>query len=156
MLIRLSRRFLKPYKGLLCAVVVLQLVGTIASLFLPTLNASIIDDGVVTGDIGHIWRMGLIMLGVSLIQVVCAITATRFGAMTAMSFGRDVRAALFGRVLSFSTREMNQFGAPTLITRNTNDVQQVQMLIVMTATVVVAAPITMVGGVVMALREDPA
>ncbi len=153
MLIRLSRRFLKPYKGLLCAVVVLQLVGTIASLFLPTLNASIIDDGVVTGDIGHIWRMGLIMLGVSLIQVVCAITATRFGAMTAMSFGRDVRAALFGRVLSFSTREMNQFGAPTLI--NTNDVQQVQMLIVMTATVVVAAPITMVGGVVMALREDP-
>ena len=155
MLIRLSRRFLKPYKGLLCAVVVLQLIGTIASLWLPTLNASIIDNGVVTGDIGHIWRIGLIMLAVSLIQVVCAITATRYGAMTAMSFGRDVRAALFGRVLSFSTREMNQFGAPTLITRNTNDVQQVQMLIVMTCTIVVAAPITMVGGVVMALREDP-
>ncbi|NNG19855.1 ABC transporter ATP-binding protein [Naumannella sp. ID2617S] len=155
MLIRLSRRFLAPYAGLLAVVVVLQLIGTLASLWLPTLNASIIDDGVVRGDIGHIWRLGLAMLGVSLIQVACAITATRFGAMTAMRFGRDVRAALFGRVLSFSTREVNQFGAPSLITRNTNDVQQVQMLIVMMCTMVVAAPITMIGGVVMALREDP-
>ncbi|HHV21634.1 MAG TPA: ABC transporter ATP-binding protein [Propionibacterium sp.] len=155
MLVRLTSRFLKPYVGLLLAVVVLQLIGTLASLWLPTLNARIIDDGVSRGDLGTIWRFGLIMLGVSLVQVLSAIAAVRCAAQAAMGFGRDVRAALFGRVLSFSSRELNEFGAPSLITRNTNDVQQIQMLVVMTSTMVAAAPLTMVGGVIMALREDP-
>lgn len=155
LLIRLTSRYLKPYAGLLVAVVVLQLIGTLASLWLPSLNAEIIDQGVTRGDLQHIWRTGIVMLAVSAVQVVCAIAAVRCGAMAAMGFGRDVRGALFGRVLSFSSRELNEFGAPSLITRNTNDVQQIQMLVVMTCTMVVAAPITMVGGVIMALREDP-
>ena len=155
MLLRLTTRYLKPYSGLLIAVVILQTIGTLASLWLPSLNAEIIDQGVSRGDLDQIWRTGGIMLAVTLVQVVCAILAVRAGALAAMGFGRDVRAALFGRVLSFSSRELNSFGAPSLITRNTNDVQQIQMLVVMTCTMVVAAPITMVGGVVMALREDP-
>ncbi|MDO5681449.1 MAG: ABC transporter ATP-binding protein [Propionibacteriaceae bacterium] len=155
MLLKLSARFLKPYAGLLVAVVVLQLIATLTGLLVPTLNARVIDEGVTRGDIGAIWRYGLIMLGVSVIQVICMILAVRFGAMAAMGFGRDVRSKLFGHVLSFSSREFNRFGAPSLITRNTNDVQQLQMLVVMTATIVVAAPLTMVGGVIMALREDP-
>lgn len=155
MLIRLAARYLRPYVGLLAAVVVLQTVGALASLWLPTINARIIDDGVSQGDVGQIWRLGGVMLAVSFVQVVCAIAAVWCGAQAAMAFGRDVRRALFSRVLSFSTRELNRFGAPSLITRNTNDVQQVQMLVVITCTVVVAAPVTMVGGIVMALREDP-
>lgn len=155
LLIRLAVRYLRPYAGLLVAVVVLQLIGTLAALWLPTLNADIIDQGVTRGDLQHIWRTGMVMLAVSAVQVVCAIAAVRYGAMAAMAFGRDVRGALFGRVLSFSNQELNQFGAPSLITRNTNDVQQIQMLVVVTCTMVVAAPITMVGGVIMALREDP-
>ncbi|GAB3706357.1 ABC transporter ATP-binding protein [Mariniluteicoccus flavus] len=155
MLNRLLRTHLSPYRGLLAAVVALQLVGTLASLWLPSLNAAIIDRGVARGDTGFIWRTGAIMLAVSLVQGACAILAVRFGARAAMSFGRDVRQALFARVLSFSAREVNQFGAPSLITRNTNDVQQVQMLVVVTCTMIVTAPITMVGGVIMAVREDP-
>ena len=154
MLIRLMRTYLKPYTGLLALVVLLQLIGTIANLFLPTLNARIIDNGVTKGDTDYIWRTGVIMLGISGVQIVCAIIAVYFGARAAMAFGRDVRGAVFGRVLSFSARELNKFGAPSLITRNTNDVQQVQMLVVMSCTMMVAAPITMVGGVIMALRED--
>jgi len=154
MLIRLMRTYLKPYTGLLALVVLLQLIGTIANLFLPTLNARIIDNGVTKGDTDYIWRTGVIMLGISGVQIVCAIIAVYFGARAAMAFGRDVRGEVFGRVLSFSARELNKFGAPSLITRNTNDVQQVQMLVVMSCTMMVAAPITMVGGVIMALRED--
>jgi ATP-binding cassette subfamily B protein len=135
-------------------VVVLQLVGTIASLYLPSLNADIIDNGVVTGDTDYIIRVGAVMLGISLLQVACTITAVYFGARTAMAFGRDLRSAIFSRVGSFSTREMGRFGAPSLITRNTNDVQQMQMLVLMTFTMLVAAPIMMVGGVIMAIRED--
>ncbi|MGI8767877.1 MAG: ABC transporter ATP-binding protein [Propionibacteriaceae bacterium] len=154
MLIRLMRTYLKPYTGLLALVVLLQLIGTIANLFLPTLNARIIDNGVTKGDTDYIWRTGVIMLGISGVQIVCAIIAVYFGSRAAMAFGRDVRGEVFGRVLSFSARELNKFGAPSLITRNTNDVQQVQMLVVMSCTMMVAAPITMVGGVIMALRED--
>ncbi len=154
MLIRLMRTYLKPYTGLLALVVLLQLIGTIANLFLPTLNARIIDNGVTKGDTDYIWRTGVIMLGISGVQIVCAIIAVYFGARAAIAFGRDVRGEVFGRVLSFSARELNKFGAPSLITRNTNDVQQVQMLVVMSCTMMVAAPITMVGGVIMALRED--
>jgi ATP-binding cassette, subfamily B, multidrug efflux pump len=154
MLLRLLRVHLRPYVGPLTAVVLLQLVGTIASLYLPTLNADIIDNGVAKGDTDYILSTGGIMLAVTLLQVVCSIAAVYFGARTAMSFGRDVRGALFRRVGMFSDREVQKFGAPSLITRNTNDVQQVQMLVVMTCTMLIAAPIMMVGGVFMALRQD--
>ena len=154
MLIPMLRRFLAPYRRLLVVVIALSLVGSMASLFLPSLNAAIIDNGVAKGDTGYIWRTGGVMLVVSLLQVVCTITGTYFGARVAMSFGRDVRGAIFGRVLAFSAREVNRFGAPSLITRTTNDVQQVQMLVLMSATMLLSAPITMIGGIIMALRED--
>jgi ATP-binding cassette subfamily B protein len=154
MLLRLLRMYLRPYAGNLSMVVVLQLIGTIASLYLPSLNAEIIDNGVAKGDTGYIMGTGGWMLGVSLVQVVCTIAAVYFGAKTAASFGRDVRAGVFHRVGEFSAREVGKFGAPTLISRSTNDVTQVQMLVVMACTMLVAAPITMVGGIVMAVRED--
>jgi ATP-binding cassette subfamily B protein len=135
-------------------VVVLQLIGTIASLYLPSLNADIIDNGVAKGDTGYIMEIGGWMLGVSLVQIICTVLAVYFGAKTAALLGRDLRAAVFHRVGEFSAREVNQFGAPTLISRSTNDVTQIQMLVVTTCTMLVAAPITMVGGVVMAVRED--
>jgi ATP-binding cassette subfamily B multidrug efflux pump len=153
-LIELLREQLRPYSRALATVVALQLVSTMAALYLPSLNADIIDRGVVTGDTGHIMSVGMWMLAVTLVQIAASIAAVYFGARTAMAFGRDVRAALFARVGSFSAREMAHFGAPSLITRTTNDVQQVQMLVVMTCTMLVAAPIMCVGGVVMALRED--
>ncbi len=154
MLIRLMRTYLVPYRRLLGGVVILQLIGTMASLFLPSLNASIIDEGVAKGDTAFIWNTGKVMLAVSLLQVICAIAATYLGARTAMGFGRDVRGSIFQRVLAFSSRELNHFGAPSLITRTTNDVQQVQMLVLLSATLFVTAPITMIGGVIMALRVD--
>jgi len=154
MLLRLLREHLHPYRGAVTAVVVLQLVQTMATLYLPSLNARIIDDGVVTGDTGEIMRLGGVMLAVSLVQVVCAIVAVYFGAKAAMAFGRDVRGRLFGHVQTFSAQEVGKFGAPTLITRTTNDVQQVQMVTLMTFTFMIMAPIMLVGGVVMALREN--
>ena len=134
--------------------VALQLVGTMASLYLPSLNADIIDNGIARGDTGYIMATGGWMLAVTLLQVVCSVAAVYFGARTAMGFGRDVRSALFHRVGEFSAREVGRFGAPSLITRNTNDVQQVQMLVLVSCTMLVAAPIMCVGGVVMALQED--
>jgi len=154
MLIRILRSFLAPYRGPLLAVLILTLFSTMAALYLPSLNAAIIDEGVAKGDTGFIWRTGGIMLAVSLIQIGCSIAAVYLGAKVAMSFGRDVRGAIFQRVLAFSSRELNKFGAPSLITRNTNDVQQVQMLVLLSATMFVAAPMTMIGGVIMALRTD--
>ena len=154
MLIRLLRIHLRPYAAFLVAVVALQLVGTIASLYLPSLNAEIIDQGVARGDTGFILRTGTWMLAVTFLQIVCSIAAVYFGARAAMGFGRDVRSAIFHRVTTFSAREVAHFGAPSLITRNTNDVQQVQMLVVMTCTMMIAAPIMSVGGVIMALRQD--
>ncbi|GAA3133458.1 ABC transporter ATP-binding protein [Streptosporangium carneum] len=154
MLSRLLRVHLRPYSSALTAVVVFQLVGTMASLYLPSLNADIIDRGVATGDTGYILSSGAWMLAVSLVQIACSIAAVYYGARAAMGFGRDVRAAVFHRVGAFSAREVAQFGAPSLITRSTNDVQQVQMLVVMTCTMLVAAPIMCVGGVIMALRQD--
>jgi ATP-binding cassette, subfamily B, multidrug efflux pump len=153
-LVDVLRRFLRPYSRWLAAVVVLQLVGTVASLYLPTLNADIIDNGIAKGDTGYILGTGGWMLAVTLLQIVCSITAVYFGARTAMSFGRDLRGAIFRRVGTFSAREVALFGAPSLITRNTNDVQQVQMLVVMTCTMMIAAPIMCVGGIIMALRQD--
>jgi ATP-binding cassette subfamily B protein len=154
MLIRLVRRFLSAYRRPLTVVVALQFVGTLGALYLPSLNADIIDKGVVTGDTGYIVRIGALMLGVAFLQVACSIGAVWFGARTAMGFGRDVRAAIFHRVGTFSQREVQDFGAPSLITRETNDVQQVQMLVLLSCTLMVMAPIMMVGGVIMAMRED--
>lgn len=154
MLIRLLRTYLRPYRGAITAVCVLQLVQTLATLLLPTLNADIIDNGVITGDTGYIMRIGGIMLAVSLVQIICAIGAVYFGARTAMALGRDVRHGVFRRVQAFSAREVGRFGTPSLITRTTNDVQQVQMLAVMTFTMLVSAPIMCVGGVILALNQD--
>ncbi|MFH9348200.1 ABC transporter ATP-binding protein [Kitasatospora sp. NPDC017646] len=154
MLIRLLRAYLRPYSRPITLLVVLQLVSTLAALYLPTLNADIIDKGVVKGDTGYILRLGAVMIGVTLVQALCSIGAVYFGARTAMAFGRDVRAAVFDRVQSFSSREVGQFGAPSLITRTTNDVQQVQMLALMSFTLMVAAPIMCVGGIIMALNQD--
>lgn len=139
MLIRLLRTHLRPYRRLLAAVVALQFVGTMASLYLPSLNAEIIDRGVAVGDTGQIMRTGGWMLLVSLLQITCSIAAVYLGAKTAMSFGRDVREPSSGHVNRFSAREVARFGAPSLITRNTNDVQQVQMLVLLTCTMLVAA-----------------
>ena len=154
MLLRLVRRFLAAYRRPLAVVFVLQFIGTVAALTLPSLNADIIDNGVVTGDTGYIVRIGAVMLGVAFLQISCSVAAVWFGARTAMSFGRDVRAAIFHRVGTFSQREVQDFGAPSLITRETNDVQQVQMLVLLSCTLMVMAPIMMVGGVIMAIRED--
>ncbi len=154
MLVRLLRSHLRPYSGPLLAVVALQLVGTMASLYLPSLNADIIDRGIAVGDTGHIVSVGGWMLAVTLVQIACSIAAVWFGARTAMGFGRDLRSAVFHRVGGFSAREVNRFGAPSLITRSTNDVQQVQMLVLMSCTMLVAAPIMCVGGVIMALQQD--
>jgi ATP-binding cassette subfamily B multidrug efflux pump len=152
-LIRLLRSNLRPYRRPLATLVFLQFVGTMASLYLPSLNADIIDKGIAKGDTGYIVRIGGWMLLVSAVQIVCSIAAVWFGARTAMSFGRDLRRTIFHHVGSFSAREVAHFGAPSLITRNTNDVQQVQMLVMLSCTMLVAAPIMCVGGVIMALRE---
>ncbi|MFF4651932.1 ABC transporter ATP-binding protein [Streptomyces sp. NPDC001380] len=154
MLIRLLRAHLRPYTQPIALLVLLQLVQTLATLYLPTLNADIIDQGVVQGDTGYILRTGGVMAAVTLVQIVCAVGAVYFGARTAMALGRDVRAGVFDRVQSFSAREVGRFGAPSLITRTTNDVQQVQMLVLMSFTLMVSAPIMCVGGIVMALNQD--
>ncbi len=154
MLLQLIKTYLAPYKRPIAAVVALQLLSTIASLYLPTLNADIIDKGVVLGDTGYIVRIGALMLGISFVQILGSISAVYLGAGTAMGFGRDLRSAVFRRVGEFSSREVASFGAPSLITRNTNDVQQVQMLAMMTFTLMVMAPIMMIGGIVMAIRQD--
>jgi ATP-binding cassette, subfamily B, multidrug efflux pump len=153
-LTRLLRLYLRPYKGLLAAVVVLQGIQALASLYLPTLNADIIDKGVLKGDNAYIRSIGIDMLGVTLVQIVFAVAAVYCGARVAMGMGRDVRSALFHRVTDYSAREVGLFGAPSLITRITNDVQQVQMLVVMTCTLAVAAPITVVGGIILAMQQD--
>ena len=157
MIARLNRLIfthLKPYWRELLAVLVLQVLATAMSLYLPNLNAQIIDDGVVKGDTDLIWRSGALMLLFSLVQAAGQIGATWFGALTAMSLGRDLRAAIFDRALTFSTREVRGIGAASLLTRTTNDVLQVQTIVQTTLTIIVGAPIMMVGGFVMAVRED--
>jgi len=151
---KLLVRYLRPYRRLLVAVVVFQLAQSIASLYLPTLNADIIDEGVAKGDTGYILETGALMLLITLIQIACAITAVYFGAKAAMALGRDLRGAVFSRVGEFSEQEVTRFGAASLITRSTNDVQQVQMLVLMTSTLMVSAPILSIGGVIMAIRQD--
>lgn len=154
MLLTLMRRYSKPYLPYITAVVVFQLASTIAALYLPSLNAQIIDEGVTRGDTDYIWRTGMLMLAVALVQVVTAVAGVYFGAKASMAFGRDLRRGVFRKVSSFSARDVNVFGAATLITRGTNDVQQVQMLMLLTLNFMVAAPIMCIGGIVMAIRED--
>ncbi|MDJ0323008.1 ABC transporter ATP-binding protein [Cryobacterium sp. PH31-AA6] len=154
MLWKLLVKYLRPYRRLLAAVVVFQLAQSIASLYLPTLNADIIDEGVAKGDTGYILRVGGVMLLITFVQIVCSIIAVYFGAKAAMALGRDLRGAVFSRVGEFSEQEVTRFGAPSLITRSTNDVQQVQMLVLMTSTLMVSAPILSIGGVIMAIRQD--
>nr|WP_230209324.1 ABC transporter ATP-binding protein [Tetrasphaera sp. HKS02] len=154
MLVRIIRDYLRPYRGMIAILVGLQLVGTIASLYLPSLNGRIIDNGVAKGDTGYILGTGGWMLGVSLVQIVATVCATYLGARSAAGLGRDLRAGIFARVGDFSAQEVSRFGAPTLISRNTNDVTQVQQVVFMGAVMMVSAPIMMVGGIIMALRED--
>ncbi|PCG87755.1 multidrug ABC transporter ATP-binding protein [Streptomyces sp. WZ.A104] len=154
MLIKLLRAHLGPYKKPIALLVLLQLLQTCATLYLPSLNADIIDNGVVKGDTGYILEFGGLMIAVSVLQVLGNVGAVYYGARTASALGRDVRAAVFDRVQSFSARELGRFGAPSLITRTTNDVQQVQMLVLMAFTLMVSAPIMCVGGIVMALGQD--
>lgn len=154
MLWTLMRRYLTPALGMVLAVLVLQLVSTLATLYLPSLNARIIDEGVAQGDTGRIWQLGGIMLAVAAVQVVAAVSAVYFGAKVAMGFGRDLRRAVYTRVDRFSAEELGRFGAGTLITRGTNDVNQVQMLTLMAFNFMVTAPIMAIGGIIMAIRED--
>ncbi|MBD1539191.1 ABC transporter ATP-binding protein [Arthrobacter sp. S13_S34] len=154
MLWKLLVEYLRPHRKLLAAVVVFQLAQSIASLYLPTLNADIIDEGVAKGNIGYILSLGGVMLGITLLQIVCAVIAVYFAAKAAMGVGRDLRDAIFTRVGEFSEQEVTKFGAPSLITRSTNDVQQVQQLVLMSATMLVTAPMLSIGGVIMAVRQD--
>jgi ATP-binding cassette subfamily B multidrug efflux pump len=153
-LIRLLRTQLRPYKALLTVLIALQAIQALLNLYLPNLNADIIDKGVLTGNTHYIWSHGGYMLVVAVLQSAFAVCAVYLGSRVAMSFGRDVRDALFHRSMQLSAREVNLLGAPSLITRVTNDVQQVQMLVVMGCTMVLAAPVTVVGGVILALRQD--
>jgi ATP-binding cassette, subfamily B, multidrug efflux pump len=154
MLIRLLRTFLRPYAREVSIVIVLVLVQTIANLYLPNLNADIINNGVAKGDVPYIWRTGGVMLAIALVVGVLAVAGVYWASLTSMGVGKDLRAEVFGRVQSFSAREMNRFGTASLITRNTNDVQQIQLFLQIALTLMVMAPIMAVGGVIMALRED--
>ncbi|TMD68654.1 MAG: ABC transporter ATP-binding protein [Chloroflexi bacterium] len=153
-LLRLLVTFLRPYKGPVALVVILVLAQSIANLYLPNLNADIINNGVVKGDIGYIWRIGGLMLALAVVVGVLAIIAVYFSSRASMGLGRDVRRAVFERVQEFSAREMNRFGTPSLITRNTNDVQQVQLFVQLALSILVTAPIMLVGGIILAVRED--
>ncbi|MDO3638751.1 ABC transporter ATP-binding protein [Mycolicibacterium arseniciresistens] len=154
MLWALLRRFVRPYRGLLGVVAALQVVSTLASLYLPTINAAIIDDGVAKGDTATIVDLGMIMLAVCALQVACAIGAVYFGSRAGMGFGHDLRGAIFRHVIGFSAEETARFGAPSLLTRTTNDVQQIQVLVQVTATMLITAPIMSVGGIFMAVHQD--
>ncbi|WP_157531056.1 ABC transporter ATP-binding protein [Mycobacterium sp. IS-1496] len=154
MLWGLLRRNVRPYRGLLSVVAGLQIVSTLASLYLPTVNAAIIDDGVARGDTATIVELGMVMLAVTALQVVCAVGAVYFGSRAGMGFGRDLRSAIFDRVTRFSAEDTARFGAPSLLTRTTNDVGQIQLLVQLTCTMLITAPIMSVGGIVMAIHQD--
>ena len=156
MLLALLRQYIRPYRRLVAVLMVLQVISTLATLYLPTVNATIIDDGVAKGDTATIVRLGIVMLGVTGVQVVCSIAAVYFGSRTGMGFGRDLRSAMFHHITTFSEHETARFGAPTLLTRTTNDVRQIQFLVQITCLVLVTAPIMSIGGVVMAIHQDAA
>ena len=154
MLLALLRQYVRPYRWPVAAVMGFQTLSTLAALYLPTVNAAIIDEGVAVGDTAVIARLGLLMLIVTALQGCCAVGTVYFGARAGTGFGHDLRAAVFNRVVGFSAAEAARFSAPSLLTRTTNDVGQIQMLVQMTATVLVTAPIMCVGGIVMALYQD--
>ena len=154
MLLALLRQYIRPYRRLVAVLMALQMVSTLATLSLPTVNAAIIDDGVAKGDTAAIVRLGMVMLGVTGVQVVCSIAAVYFGSRTGMGFGRDLRSAMFGHVTTFSEHETARFGAPTLLTRTTNDVRQIQYLVQIGCLVLVTAPIMSIGGIAMAIHQD--
>lgn len=154
MLWALLRQYARPYRALLATVATLQLVSTLASLYLPTVNAAIIDDGVAVGNLRRIVELGGVMLAVTALQVVCAVGAVYFGSRAGMGVGRDLRAAMFNHVTGFSAEDAARFGAPSLLTRTTNDVQQIQLLVQLTCTMLVTAPIMSIGGIFMALHQD--
>ena len=154
MLLALLRQYVRPYRWLVAAVMVLQLISTLSSLYLPTVNAAIIDDGVAKGDTSTIVRLGGVMLAVTGLQVLCAIGAVYFGSRTGMGFGRDLRWAMFQHVTTFSAHETSRYGAPSLLTRTTNDVRQIQLLVQIASTVLVTAPIMCIGGILMAIHQD--
>lgn len=154
MLLRLIGEYTRPSRGAMGLIVALQFVATIGTLLLPSINADIIDKGIIRGDTDYILRQGAFMLAVSLVQVAATVVAVYFAARTAMRFGRDLRSGVFRRVGQFAAREVNAFGAPSLLTRTTNDVQQVQTLVFMSFAMIVTTPIMMIGGVIMAMRED--
>lgn len=156
MLLALLRQFIRPYRPLVTVLMMLQLISTLASLYLPTVNAAIIDNGIAKGDTSTILRLGIVMLGVTGLQVLCAVGAVYFGSRTGTGFGRDLRAAMFSHVITFSEQETARFGAATLLTRSTNDVRQIVFLVQTTATVLVTAPIMCVGGVIMAIHQEAA
>ncbi|OJZ63199.1 ABC transporter ATP-binding protein [Mycobacterium paraffinicum] len=156
MLLALLRQYIRPYRRLVAVLMMLQLISTLASLYLPTVNAAIIDEGVAKGDTATIVRLGMVMLSVTGLQVLCAVTAVYFGSKTGMGFGRDLRAAMFEHITTFSEHETARFGAPTLLTRSTNDVRQIQYLVQISSTVLVTAPIMCVGGIVMAIHQEAA
>jgi len=156
MLTRLLRARLRPYSAQVAAVVALLVIQTVGNLYLPNLNADIINDGVIKGDVGYIWRTGGLMLGITLALGAVAIVAVYWASRVSMGAGADIRAAVYGRVQTFSAREMNRFGTPSLITRNTNDVQQIQLFLQMALTLMVIAPIMSVGGIIMAVKEGAA
>ncbi len=156
MLLALLRQYIQPYRRLVAVLMALQLITTLASLYLPTVNAAIIDEGVAKGDTTTIVRLGMVMLGVTALQVLCSVGAIYFGSRTGMGFGRDLRAAVFEHVTSFSEPETARFGAPTLLTRSTNDVRQIQYLVQISGTVLVTAPIMCLGGIFMAIRQEAA
>ena len=156
MLLALLRQYIRPYRRLVAVLMVLQSISTLASLYLPTVNAAIIDEGVAKGDTATIVRLGMVMLSVTGLQALCAVGAISFGSRTGMGFGRDLRAAMFNHVLTFSERETARFGAPTLLTRSTNDVRQIQYLVQITSTVLITAPIMCVGGIIMAIHQEAA
>jgi ATP-binding cassette, subfamily B, multidrug efflux pump len=154
MLLALLRQYIRPYRRLVAVLMVLQMISTLATLYLPTVNATIIDDGVAKGDTATIVRLGVVMLGVTGVQVACSIAAVYVGSRTGMGFGRDLRSAMFRHVTTFSEHETARFGAPTLLTRTTNDVRQIQFLVQISCLVLVTAPIMSVGGIVMAIHQD--
>jgi ATP-binding cassette, subfamily B, multidrug efflux pump len=156
MLLALLRQYIRPYRRLVAVLMVLQVISTLTSLYLPTVNAAIIDDGVSKGDSAAIVRLGMVMLGVTAVQVLCSVGAIYFGSRTGTGFGRDLRSAMFEHVITFSETETARFGAATLLTRSTNDVRQIVFLVQTTATVLVFAPIMCVGGIVMAIHQEAA
>jgi len=151
---RLLRQYVRPYRRLLAIVAALQLVSTLASLYLPTINARIIDDGVAKGDTTVITELGGIMLAVTALQVACAVGAVYFGSRAGMGFGRDLRSAIFHHVTGLSAEETARFGAASLLTRTTNDVQQIQLLVQLTCTMLITAPIMSIGGIAMAVHQN--